>query len=228
MNRFLLIAAFALTACGPRNIKLPNLAVPPVVAPFETGLNARTKLLEYEIPEVKLAVQKTTGLSVKLAFGIPRLGKATQQQQRSFIVKRGVNASLDVNCETVQAEGRVGNKDFTKHTYTCGGADFALVVDEPKRRTFTGSVHVGDVSLDLESTDQMASGVPMRPSGFHIRRNGRWLASFEYFQFGNAYLGADLTAEERDAVLVAMVSIQSTNHWLARDIDQNQAGPYAN
>ena len=229
MNRFLVIAlaALALTACGPRNIKLPNLAVPPQVAPFETGVNARTKVFDYEIPEVKYSVQKTNGMmSVKLGFGIPRLGKATQQQQRTFIVKRGLNPALDVSCETVQGEGRVGRKDFTRHTYTCGGSGFELVVDEPKRQFFQGAVHIGDVSLDLESTDQMASGAPMRPSGFHIRRNGRWLASFEYFQFGNAYLGTDLTAEERDAVLVAMVSIQSTNHWLARDIDQNQAGIY--
>jgi hypothetical protein len=75
---------------------------------------------------------------------------------------------------------------------------------------------------------QMASGAPMHPSGFHIRRNARWLASFEYYQFGNAYLDAALTGDERDAVLIAMVSIQSTNHWLARDISQNQSSPYGN
>jgi hypothetical protein len=226
MNRFLVIAlaAFAFTACGPRNIKLPNLAVPPTVAPFEQGINARTKLLDYEIPEVKLAVQKTVGMTVKV-FG-HSIGNAKQQQQRSFVVKRGANASLDVSCETLQQGARTGNKDFSKHTYKCGGSGFELLVDEAKRQVFQGSVRVGEISLDLESTDQMASGAPMRPSGFHIRRNGRWIASFEYYQFGNAYLGADLTADERDAVLVTMVSIQSTNHWLARDINQNQANPY--
>lgn len=224
MHRLLVVAlaAFALTACGPRNIRLPDHAVSPTVAPFEQGLNARTKLLDYEIPEVKLAVQKTQGMSVKLPWG-QSIGNAKQLQQRSFIVKRGANPELGVDCETLQQGARVASKDFSKHTYKCGGPGFELVVDEARRQVFTGAVHIGDVALELESTDQMAAGAPMRPSGFHIRRDGRWLASFEYYQFGKAYLGADLTAVERDAVLVTMVSIQSTNHWLARDIEENQS-----
>ena len=225
MNRFsvLALAAVSFCACGPRNIKLPNLATPPTVALFEQGINARTRLLDYEIPEVKFAVQKTEGMSVKLPWG--SVGKAKQQQQRSFIVKRGPNPALGVECETVQQDVKVWSK-YAKHTYKCGGQGFELLVDEPKRQVFAGSVRVGEVTLDLESTDQMASGAPMRPSGFHIRRNGRWIASFEYYQFGKAYLSSELTAEERDAVLVTMVSIQSTNHWLAKDIEQNQASPY--
>ena len=229
MSRFFVIAlaAVTFTACAPRVIRLPNLTTPPVTADFEQGLNARTKLFDYEIPEVKYAVQKTQGVSIKTPWG-SSLGKSKQQQQRSFIVKRGSNPELGVDCETVQQTAKVGWKDFSKHTYTCGGAGFALVVDEPKRQVFTGVVKLGDVELSLESTDKMASGAPMRPSGFHLRRDGRWVASFEYYQFGKAYLDAGLTAEERDAVLIAMVSIQSTRHWLARDIDQNQASPYGN
>ncbi len=229
MTRFLVVALslVAFSACGPRNIQLPNLMTPPVTAPFEQGLNARTKLFDYEIPEVKFAVQKTQGLSIKTPWG-SSLGKSKQQQQRSFIVKRGSNSELGVDCETLQQTAKMGWKDFSKHTYTCGGAGFALVIDEPKRQVFSGMVKLGDVELSLESTDKMASGAPMRPSGFHIRRDGRWVASFEYYQFGKAYLDAGLTADERDAVLIAMVSIQSTNHWLARSIDQNQASPYGN
>ncbi len=227
MSRFFVIAlaAVSFTACGPRNIQLPNLTTPPVTADFEQGLNARTKLFDYEIPEVKYAVQKTQGVSIKTPWG-SSLGKSKQQQQRSFIVKRGSNPELGVDCETLQQTAKMGWKDFSKHTYTCGGAGFALVVDEPKRQVFSGTVKLGEVELELESTDKMASGAPMRPSGFHIRRNGRWIASFEYYQFGKAYLDAGLTAEERDAVLTTMVSIQSTNHWLARSIDQNQSNPY--
>jgi hypothetical protein len=222
MNRFLFVAVVALSACAPRVIKLPNVAVPPTVVPFEQGVNARTKLLEYEIPEVKLATQKTQGMSIKLPWG-HSIGNAKQQQERSFIVKRGSNPQLSVDCETRQEGKRIASKDFSKHTYKCAGPGFELLVDEARRSVFAGSVRVGEIALELESTDQMASGVPMRPSGFHIRRNGRWIASFEYYQFGNAYLGADLSADERDAVLVTMVSIQSTNPWLARDIDQNQS-----
>ena len=222
MNRFALLAALALTACGPRNIKLPDVAVAPTVVAFEQGLNARTRLLDYEIPEVKLEVQKTQGLSIKLPWG-RSIGNAKQRQQRSFTVKRGSNPELNVACETLQEGKRVGSKDFSKHTYKCGGPGFELVVDEATRQVFSGVVQIGAVAIDLESTDQMVAGVPMRPSGFHLRRQGRWLASFEYYQFGSAYLSADLSAEERDAVLVTMVSIQSTNHWLARDIEQNQS-----
>lgn len=225
MNRFLLVTAFALTACGPRNIKLPDAAGSPTVAAFEQGINARTKLLDYEIPEVKLATQKTQGMSIKLPWG-QSVGNTTQRQQRSFIVKRGGNPELSVDCETLQEGKRVASKDFSKHTYKCGGAGFELVVDEANQQVFSGAVRIGQVALELESTDQMVSGAPMRPSGFHIRRNGRWVASFEYYQFGKAYLGTDLTADERDAVLVTMVSIQSTNHWLARDTDQNQSRAY--
>lgn len=225
MNRIFVLAAFALTACGPRNIKLPEAATAPTVAPFEQGVNARTRLLDYEIPEVKFAAQKNKGLSIKMPWG-RSIGNSKQQQQRSFVVKRGTNPELAVECETVQQGGQVGSRDLSKHTYKCGGAGFELLVDEPRRQVFEGVVKVGEVALELESTDQMLSGVPMRPSGFHIRRNGRWVASFEYYQFGKAYLGADLTADERDAVLVTMVSIQSTNHWLARDIDQNQSRAY--
>jgi len=227
MTRILLVAlaAFAFTACGPRNIKLPDHAAAPTITPFEQGVNARTKLLDYEIPEVKLAVQKTQGMSVKLPWG-QSIGNAKQQQQRSFVVKRGANPALDVSCETVQQGARVAAKDYSKHTYRCDGGGFELRVDEAKPQSFTGAAQVGAVALELESTDQMTDGAPMRPSGFHIRRNGRWLASFEYYQFGKAYLGADLSADERDAVLVTMVSIQSTNHWLARSIDQNQSNAF--
>ena len=225
MYRFSVVAlaAFAFTACGPRNIKLPNLATPPTVASFEHGLNARTKLLEYEIPEVKFAIQKTVGLSVRVPWG--SVGKSKQQQQRSFVVMRGANPQLNVDCETLQQDMKVWSR-YSKHTYTCGAQGFELVVDETKRQVFAGTVHIGEVALELESTDQMSAGVPMRPSGFHIRRNGRWVASFEYFQFGRAYLSTELSPEERDAVLVTMVSIQSTNHWFAKDIEQNQASPY--
>lgn len=225
MPRFLFVAAFVMTACGPRNIKLPEVAVSPTIAAFEQGINARTKLLDYEIPEVKYATQKTQGMSIKLPWG-QSIGNAKQRQQRSFTVKRGANPELSVDCETLQEGKRVASKDFSKHTYKCGGAGFELMVDEATRQVFSGAVRVGEVALELESTDQMLSGAPMRPSGFHIRRNGRWVASFEYYQFGKAYLGTDLTADERDAVLVTMVSIQSTNHWLARDISQNQSQPY--
>lgn len=222
MKHILFVAVVALSACAPRAIKLPNVTVPPTVVPFEQGVNSRTKLLDYEIPEVKLAGQRTQGVSVKLPWG-QSIGNAKQQQQRSFVVKRGANPQLSVDCETRQEGKRVASVEFSKHTYKCSAPGFELLVDEGRRSVFSGSVRIGEIALELESTDEMKSGIPMRPSGFHIRRNGRWMASFEYYQFGNAYLGADLTADERDAVLVAMVSIQSTNHWLAREIDQNQS-----
>jgi hypothetical protein len=222
MHRLLFVAVVALSACAPRAIKIPNVAVPPTAVSFEQGVNARTKLLEYEIPEVKLATQKTQGMSINLPWG-HSIGNAKQQQQRSFVVRRGANPELSVDCETRQEGKRIASMEFSKHTYKCSAPGFELVVDEARKSVFAGSVRVGEVELELESTDQMLSGIPMRPSGFHIRRNGRWIASFEYYQFGKAYLGADMTADERDAVLVAMVSIQSTNHWLARSIAQNQS-----
>lgn len=212
----------ALTGCGPRNIKLPLAAKAPATSNIVTGVNNRTQVFDYEIPSVKKEGSKTRGVSVAMPFG-GRIGNASFEQGRLFTVKRGANASLEVSCKTTQKSTNFGPRAFDKHTYACSGERFELLIDETQRNTFQGTAKVGDVALELLSTDQMAAGAPMRPSGFHVTRNGRWLASFEYYQQGKAYLGSDLSPEERDAVLTTLVSVHSTNHFFAHSIQQNQS-----
>lgn len=207
-------AVTSLSGCAPRLIKLPDNRHVPAAAAFKMGANSRTTLLEYEVPRVKVSKVRSAG------FSIGGFGKQKAQMQRAFSVNRP-GGSIDVSCEAVQEGARVMALDYTKHTYNCGGSNFELRVEEQQRDVFVGAARLNGVNVDIVSTDDMEQGPPQGPSGFHLRRGGRWLASFEYFQAGNAYLAGDLSAEERDAVLTAMVVIQSSNLWLTRSANDH-------
>jgi hypothetical protein len=221
--RLTVLALTCLASLGcTRVLRLPRMEAPPVVGQFEQGVNQRTRLLEVEVPEVKKDAQRSTGLTIR--SGGAKLGGSEKQEQRStLVVQRGGQQVASVECHARQEGVTVNLSDFSRHTLSCAGAGFALEVQEPRNDAFIGSARVGDVALALESTDDLEKGVPQYPTGFHLTANGRWLGTFEYVNDGKAWLRADLTGAERDAVLAVMVVMQSTDRWLAKDLGANQA-----
>ena len=86
----------------------------------------------------------------------------------------------------------------------------------------------GGVALEVVSTIDFTDGKQgWSPAGFHLRRDGRWLGTFEYFKDGKAYLAPDLAPEEHAAVLAAVVSISSTGRWFQLNPDAPPANAQA-
>jgi hypothetical protein len=215
---------FAASGCA-RALRLPRLDVTPEVATFETGLNQRTKVFDFEIPEVKKDTQRVN--SVTLKFGDTKLGGTEKQDQVSTMtVLRGGQPLMNVACRSVQEGALALGRDFSRHSLACQAAGFELQVHEPQDDVFVGSARLGDVELALESSDDMEKGIPQYPSGFHLTQRGRWVATFEYFQGGKAYLRPGLSPLERDAVLSVLVVLHSTGTWLANNAERNQARPF--
>ncbi|MEW6431293.1 MAG: hypothetical protein AB1730_07265 [Myxococcota bacterium] len=219
------LAVIATTSSCARALRVPHTDAPPIVGTFEHGINQRTKVFDVEVPEVKKDTQRSD--SVTLKYGGAKLGGSETQQQRSNLtVLRGGQPLVSVECLSRQEGVTVSRTEFSRHTLTCSGAGFALEVQEPRADVFVGSARVGPVEVAFESTDEMEKGIPQYPTGFHLKANGRWVATFEYFQGGKAYLRPDLAGPERDAVLAVVVVLQSTDGWFVNDLGRNQARPF--
>lgn len=224
--RLAVLAVASLTAfsCA-RAIHLPRLDAPPVVGQFEKGINQRTKLFDFEVPEVKKDTQRSDSITLK--FGGAKLGGTEKQNQRSnLMVLRGGQPLVAVECLSQQEGVTIDRREFSRHTFSCNGSGFALSLQEPRDDAFVGTARVGPVDVAFESTDELDKGIPQYPTGFHLTENGRWVATFEYFDGGKAYLRPDLSGPERDAVLAVMVVLQSTDGWLAKNLGANQARPF--
>ena len=220
----LVLAALTTFSCT-RVLRLPRVDATPVVGEFEKGINQRTKVFDFEVPEVKKDTQRSD--SVTLKFGGTKLGGSEKQQQRSNLtVQRGGQPLVAVECLSRQEGVTVSRTEFSRHTFNCTGAGFTLEVQEPREDRFIGSARVVAVEVAFESNDEMEKGIPQYPTGFHLTANGRWVGTFEYFDGGKAYLRPDLSGPERDAVLAVMVVLQSTDGWLAKDLGANQARPF--
>lgn len=221
----LALAVVAFTSSCARALRLPHTDAPPLVSQFEKGVNQRTKVFDVEVPEVKKDTQYANSLTLK--YGGTKLGGSETQQQRSNLsVLRGGQPLASVECLSRQEGVTVSRTEFSRHTFTCSGAGFTLEVQEPRADVFVGSARVGPVEVAFESTDEMEKGIPQYPTGFHLTANGRWVATFEYFDGGKTYLRPDLSGVERDAVLAVVVVIQSTDGWLVKDLGRNQARPF--
>jgi hypothetical protein len=224
--RLAVLAFASLTALScARAIRLPRLEAPPIVGQFEKGINQRTKLFDFEVPEVKKDTQRSDSITLK--FGGAKLGGTEKQNQRSsLVVLRGGQPLVAIECLSQQEGVTIDRREFSRHTFSCNGSDFALSLQEPREDVFTGTARVGPVDVAFESTDELEKGLPQYPTGFHLTVNGRWAASFEYFDGGKAYLRPDLAGPERDAVLAVMVVLQSTDGWLAKNLGANRARPF--
>ncbi|GMU59714.1 MAG: hypothetical protein AMXMBFR34_14770 [Myxococcaceae bacterium] len=225
MRHLILIAlSFAASGCA-RSLRLPHLDLKPEVATFETGLNQRTKVFDFEIPEVKKDTQRVN--SVTLKYGDTKLGGTEKQDQLSNLtVLRGGQPMMNVACRSIQDGATAFGRDFSRHTFACQAVDFTLEVQEPQDDVFVGRARLGSVELTFESSDDMEKGIPQYPTGFHLSQHGRWVATFEYFQGGKAYVNPSLSAAERDAVLSVLVVLHSTGAWLANNASRNQARPF--
>lgn len=225
MRLFILLSASLTAFSCARAIRLPTMDAPPVVGQFEGGVNQRTRVFEFEVPEVKKGTQVSKSLTLK--FGGAQLGGGKNQVQPSTVtVLRAGQPLAQLECLSEQGGVIAGRRDESRHAFSCVGNGFSLRVDEPQKDVFHGSAQVGPVALDIVSTDDMAEGIAMYPTGFHLTSAGRWVASFEYFQSGKVYLRPDLSGPERDAVLAAAVVIQSTDRWMAHNLEQNQSRPF--
>lgn len=219
MNRlvtlsFLAVISFACAA--PRSIQLPvSMEVPPATSKIEvSGSKSRTRVFDFEIPRVQA---KTRGFALNLG---PITVRDRSTQQRSFVIQRAGTPFLAVDCTGVNQQKREGLVVYYQHTYACAADGFSLQVNQTGESYFSGNVKLGDVDLELVSTIEMSDGKKgWSPSGFHLRRNGKWVATFEYFREGKAYLANDLTPEEQNAALAAVVSISSTGRWFQLNPD---------
>lgn len=206
-------------ASVPRAIALPGVtAERTTVAPIELGAKSKTRVLEFEVAEVDTSKVQQKGTYVKI--GGFRFGNARHLQQRSFTIQRAGAAFLSVSCTSQLRPTRQGLQKVQLHTYSCASDGFNLDVDEAVASQFRGTATLGDVALQVVSTSELADGRSgFAPAGFHLVRDGRWLASFEYFRDGKAYLSPDLSPTEHDAVLSAIVSISSTGKWFQTNLD---------
>lgn len=224
MNRIalssLVIALASSCAVPYRSIHVP---VSPQTSPSTdtievSGKKNRTRVFDFEIRQVDSGRQR--GLAINIG-PINLMDKTTQQ--RKFTIERGGAPFIsNVNCVAVNKDAKGSFIAYYRHTYTCtseGG--FELSIDQPGSKEFTGTAKLGGVTLELASTRDFADGTTsgLSPCGFHFRRDGRWLATIEYYKQGKAYLAPDLSPEEKDAVLAAVVSISSTGRWFQQKPD---------
>lgn len=207
--RSFIVVMVLVTGCAPRVIKLPVSPRPAKVGTFALGVNGSAKVLDYQAAPSG----RTTGRAKGLKIG--GFGKENSAVASNVTVSRGALPSFTVACER-----RLSSASFrsARHGLSCAAEGVAITVDEPTADDFRGAVRIGQVDFELQSTDELeGGGIPQRPTGFHLRRAGRWLGSFEYVQQGDVYLAPDLSADERDAVLIAMVVVQSTDRFFALD-----------
>ncbi|MFT3711452.1 MAG: hypothetical protein QM817_27780 [Archangium sp.] len=218
MNR-LTVSLFALALTSACAVPYRSIALPVALqtAPSNdvievTGKKNRTKVFDFEIRQVDAG--RTRGLAINIG-PVNLMDKFTQQ--RKFTIERGGAPFIEsVSCTSVNKDAKGSFIAYYRHTYTCtspGG--FELSVDQPASKEFNGKVKLGSVNLELSSTRDFADGTTsgLSPCGFHLRRDGRWLATFEYYKQGKVYLAPDLTPDEHDAVLATVVSISSTGRW---------------
>lgn len=225
MRPWLLIIVSLIASGCARVLRVPSMDTQPIVGTFERGLNQRSKVFDVEVPEVRNDTQRVNSVTFK--YGGTKLGGTEQQQQRSHMaVLRSGQPLTDVDCLSQQGGFTVSRTEFSRHTFTCTGGGFQLSLDEPQDDVFVGSARVGPVELALTSSDDLVKGVPQYPTGFHVMQSGQWVASFEYFDGGKAYVHPGLSPVERDAVLSVMVVIQATHGWLAKNLQSNQARPF--
>ncbi|MEW5742588.1 MAG: hypothetical protein AB1938_26970 [Myxococcota bacterium] len=228
--RLAALLMFPLVVSCAQAIRVPKSNAPPVVGTFEFGLNQRTKLFDFEVPEVKKGMQRSGTAKVSFASDVSA-GATRQETPMTFGVLKEGRPFIALECLGVQQgvvvkTGSPVPTDKTLHTYGCTGTDFQLVVEEPKKDVFVGRASFAGLELTLQGTDEMEQGLPQYPSGFHVMKGAQWLGSFEYLQGGKAYLRADLRGAERDAVVLVMVAVQATDRWLAKNSSQNQARPF--
>jgi len=227
MNRFLVFTclgvAFLTTGCH-QAIRLPrNVTAAPGV-PVERGFNSRAKLLNFEIPSVKVDYDQTHSLKVNgLPFGVQ---KVDTRQTRTFVINKAGTQLASASCVATQkgTEMKWGSlgRDDSRHELNCAADGFELSVKETGDDIFNGMATRGDVSLRLVSTNDMAEGAPASLSGFHVYRGTKWLGSFEYFYGGKVYLAGDLTPEELDAFAMTTLSVVSTDGWLGKTPSDNE------
>lgn len=208
------------SACAPaRSVVLPVGSEAPLAsATIESGAKNRTRVFDFEIPRVDASRQR--GFVFKL--GPITVNKGRHTQERKFTIERaGAPLITNVSCMSVNQEQREGALVYYRHSYSCSSeSGFELQVDQTSQALFNGTVKYGGVSLEVVSTIDFTDGKQgWSPSGFHLRRDGRWLGTFEYFRDGKAYLAPDLAPEEHDAVLAAVVSISSTGRWFQLNPD---------
>jgi len=223
MNRIVLpvVALTLASGCAgaARSVVLPvSMEAPLATATIETGAKQRTRVFDFEIPRVAASRQK--GFVFKL--GPVTLNKGRTSQERKFTIERSGSPFItDVNCMSVNQEQREGLLVYYRHSYTCSSpSGFELQVDQTSQALFNGTVKYGGVALEVVSTIDFTDGKQgWSPAGFHLRRDGRWLGTFEYFKDGKAYLAPDLAPEEHAAVLAAVVSISSTGRWFQLNPD---------
>lgn len=231
MNRIALSSlaiAVVVSACAaPRSISLPvTTQTAPASSTIEvSGSKFRTRVFDVEIPRVELG--KRRGFALKL--GPVTVNKNRTTQERKFSIERGgAPIATDVNCMSVNQEQREGLLVYSRHTYTCSSqSGFELAIDQQNEAVFSGKAKLGHVDLEVISTIEFTDGKKgWSPSGFHVRRDGRWLGTFEYFKQGKAYLAPDLSPEEHDAVLAAVVTISSTGRWFQLNPDGTSGKRY--
>lgn len=204
-----IVFVLVVTGCAPRVIRLPVSPRPAKVGTFAVGVNGSAKVLEY----AAVPSGRTTGRAKGLKIG--GFGKENAALASNVTVSRGAWPSFTVACER-----RLSSASFrsARHGLSCAAEGVSITIEEPSADDFRGGARIGQVDFELQSTDELESGgIPQRPTGFHLRRAGRWLGSFEYVQKGDVYLAPDLSVDERDAVLIAMVVVQSTDRFFAID-----------
>jgi hypothetical protein len=206
---FLAAAVLCACACAPRVIKLPISPRPAKVGTFKLGVNGRSQVLDYEAVPSGKTKGKGSG------FKVSGFGKDSATVTENVTITRSGQPLFTAVCDR-----RLTTASFrsARHGLTCSANGFSLQVEEPSNDDFRGGARVGAVDFELRSTDQLESGgVPQYPTGFHLLRAGRWLGSFEYVQRGDVYLARDLAPDEREAALIAMVVVQSTDRFFAFD-----------
>ena len=220
---FVLLTSVACT----RQIRVPApVGQQPEVLEISRGVNASATVGEYQLSRVSV-VQPQPTTSVNLHLG-DIVGKKKVDETRVFsfsMTKRG--APLTTASCTGHQFGDVNTimgtrTDKTQHVLTCRGSVFSMQIDEPSKNSLTGTVSAGDQQFVVETTNDMARGLPESVNGFTLRQGGNWVASVEYFWGGRAYLSPSLSSEERDSAMTAVLALLSTNHWLGRDANENQ------
>ncbi|MFP2910935.1 hypothetical protein ACLESD_39050 [Pyxidicoccus sp. 3LFB2] len=128
--------------------------------------------------------------------------KVECEEQMSGKSAMGLSTSQNrVNCR-LEGGGRL---DLTQTRRMEGKATHAPIVQ--------GQAQVGAVNLRVESTNEQQKGLPVPYLGFHLLRGEQPVASLQVLEPMQLWMAPELSAEEREAVVLTAFSLMLQRAW---------------
>ncbi|NTX52850.1 hypothetical protein [Myxococcus sp. CA039A] len=158
------------------------------------------------------ACERKSAYRFTLASGVPSSRPTKVECQEKMT---GVQAEL----EALKGQFTVGRGQSRVLCELEGGGRVELTQSAERQRAVTeapvvrGQAQVGEVRLSVLSASQSQHGLPVSYLGFHLLRDERTVASVQVVNPATLWMATDLSAEERDAVVLTAFSLMLQRAW---------------